>query len=323
MSNLSRAKQAYAFHQDLATDELLINNKFIEANKVYMRELWENERELAQKSGWTSFVRTAVFLVAAVVSAPLGPAAAFAIATTAAAGASWLTDELMGDVTVEGAPSKEDFESRYNISSVSSRYADLEGAWDQMQNDVDAAEYDIDTAHYMQSLQLGMKFFGMKMISAAGASPTTPTTDYSSVTYDVGSEGISVPVNITDQGTFVAPGASDLVDQDWLNDPSSSSSLIGPPVGPPPAGSGGMMDPVVVTPDPIDISDAYLDAQNVIESQFLGKQVLKESVNEFYGLGQGEGTHIAGSDFAANTYAEHMDSYNDFYEELLDIESPV
>ena len=26
MSNLSRAKQAYAFHQDLATDELLIND---------------------------------------------------------------------------------------------------------------------------------------------------------------------------------------------------------------------------------------------------------------------------------------------------------
>lgn len=343
MSELSRARSKFSATFDYAVDDIITNNKFIKASQEYYRTIHESERELASKAGWSSLIRTAVFLATAFATGGLSIPVSAALSVGAAAAASWGYDQYVGDISIEGGPSKQDFESRYNVTGTASKYADLEQGWDQAKFDVRSAEADIDRSHYLESLKLGAQFFGMKLLGAMKA-PTTP--DFSSVTYDVSSSvsgGMSVPVNITEAGTFISTGANmGLVDTTLTQDAETmiqgagfeSYEGVGGDIqlAPEPS-TGSTSESFDWTPDDdyydytddFDVigstdggMDMYSEASDIIAQQFEVSDTMKDAVSEFYQIGE-----QTGSNFAEKTYKDMMWSYDDYYDEMLDLEGIV
>ena len=167
MSNaLAAAKQNLAFGIDLNADDLVQSKKWYDASMDFYREQMAAERELRNKSGWTKFIRTAVFIVAAIAAPYIGiPAMAvggvnlgygmFAAGTAMAA--SYGLDAAMGDVMFPGGPERGEFTSKYRVHDYQKQFQDLKTGYEDAARTIELAEMDIDQSHIFGSLQLAVQ----------------------------------------------------------------------------------------------------------------------------------------------------------------------
>ena len=175
MSNaITAAKQNLAFGIDLNADDLVQNKKWYDASMDFYREQQRAEQELASKSGWTKFIRTAVFIVAAIAAPYIGiPAlmvggvniAAGTFAAVSAGLASWGVDAAMGEVMFPGGPKRSEFESKYRHHEYQKQFQDLQTGYEDAERTVALAEHDIDMSHSLGSLELALKYFGTKALT--------------------------------------------------------------------------------------------------------------------------------------------------------------
>ena len=183
--------------------------------------------------------------------------------------------------------------------------------------EIELAEMDIDQSHIFGSLQLAVQYFGTQAISnifAASPAAGAPT-DMSSVTADVGAEGISVPVNITEQGTFIDPSAN----MDWVMAPGDMTVPTGESLGltPPDLGVDVTVTPTTdglgdVSP-PSQIGDtSYMDAGKVIEDHFQSMEVGLESTKEFFA------DTVPTTKFNDLNYELMVSNYDDYFDEMVD-----
>jgi hypothetical protein len=318
MSNVvGRAKQALAFATDFAADELFSVGNWLNAQRAYNDAVADAEEAMAKKSGWTSFFRKAAMVVAAIALAPAtGGISLVQVAGTLAAGyvAGKVVDEAHGDIKMEEPPGPENFRRKYKAAQNTQQYGELTSAYDQGQDSLDMAEAQLEASHFSDTLDTGIKLFGAKLMSLGVANATA--ADFSSVTADVGAEGISVPVNITDQGTFVDPSANMdfIMAPGDMSVPTGETMGLGDPIVP-------TMDKVIVTPDSnLDtLGDTswhtsgaeYAEAKDVIDNMYSEQLSGAEPFEpiKFYSIEQG-----------ARDYQTVVESYttDDYYDTLID-----
>jgi len=175
-----QAKQQAALGYAVGLDDISSSLDFKKRWNDYSAAVTEAQNRAKSKSGILSFIRTAVFFVASVFApGSWGIAAKAGLAFGSSAAAGMAADDMVGGIKKPKAPEMK--ATRFKKSRNIERQTELEGAYEQLGQQIDDMESDMDTAHWMQPLTLATTFYGPQMIeqiaaggaaAGAGASPT-------------------------------------------------------------------------------------------------------------------------------------------------------